>query len=40
MDYETKLQFPLPIMTKKIDINITKLLPKLLDIAENSTNKE
>ncbi len=31
-DYECKVMFNLPLLAKKIDINISKILPKVLDL--------
>lgn len=34
-DYECSVIFPLPLAAKKVDLNLTKLLPRILEIAQN-----
>ncbi|KAL4502183.1 hypothetical protein ABPG72_000418 [Tetrahymena utriculariae] len=38
-DYEAKVLFPLPLLAKKIDINLTKLLPRMVELTLNPDDK-
>jgi DNA-dependent protein kinase catalytic subunit len=39
-DPEKRIKFTLPLYTKKIDIYLDSCLPKLIDLAQNSTDRD
>mmetsp|Transcript_20540 Transcript_20540/g.17942 ORF Transcript_20540/g.17942 Transcript_20540/m.17942 type:complete len:196 (+) Transcript_20540:1521-2108(+) len=39
-DHETTFTFPLPLYSKKIDIDLLKVIPKVVDIASTATDKK
>lgn len=38
-DYEAKVIFNLPLLAKKVDLNLTKLLPRIVELTANPDQK-
>lgn len=39
-DHENQLTFPLPLFSKKIDVNVSKILPRVISLVTSSTDRK